>query len=233
MFLSYIFPLVYLVVDFERSQGHTFSAPLGLFKELIITSKHFYFNSLALTLNFNMPMLLASQFLSPGSIGLVAAAKGLSELLFSRLASAFQTKLFSLISNAGPELENLKKITVQVFLICFSLLLIFFLVVFTFSEFLMLTLYGQEFKKSHHLVRIFTCGALIYYSCFVFVPYLQGSGYLNLLKYFYFFAAGFQLVAGFIFFEVDSGSEIAVISVISMLILSLIISVFFFKEELI
>ena len=84
-------------------------------------------------INLSMPLIIASQFLSPASIGVFSVAKSLSETIFSRISAAFHTILYSYISNIESANDGVK-VAIKTSIVLTIILSLIYIAFYTFSS---------------------------------------------------------------------------------------------------
>jgi len=224
---SYIPTLLFLIFYFQIKFGHSFNYSKKYFHALLESGSQYYLMGIGSQINLSMPLIIASQFLSPVGIGIFTVAKNLSEMIFSRISSAFHTILYSYISNSSDSKKENIIITAKAFIILFLLLSLIYVVFLLYSEFIVGLLYGEQFSDVSDLLGIIMIGYVLYYSSLVFNNYLYGIGRIQRLKYFYFSVAFLQYLLGFIFILVGSIVDLSYVSMTSMGTLSLIFLLYF------
>jgi O-antigen/teichoic acid export membrane protein len=231
LLVSYLAILSLLVFYFQINFGHDFSAPKQLFSTLFVSGRQFYFMTIASTINISMPMILATQFLSPVNLGLFSVAKSFSETLFSRLASSFYAVLYAFIAHSKDLLMKKMNDTIKTYFILLVALSLVVITLYLFGDKIINLVYGLDYLASAPILKILMIGYGFYYSSLILVQYFQGIGNIAKIKYFYIFTASLQFLLGFHFINIKSISSIAYICSVSMSILSLLLIAYFFIER--
>ena len=221
VFFSYLLPLLFLILYFQFRYRHTFSLSYQRFRELLKSGTEYYMIGISSQINLSMPLIIASQFLSPASIGVFSVAKSLSETIFSRISAAFHTILYSYISNIESANDGVK-VAIKTSIVLTIILSLIYIAFYTFSSSLINLLYGEEFNEASTLIKPIMLGYVLYYSAQTLNNYLYGIGKIDLLKYFYSIAILFQIIIGFILYMVDSSKDLAYLSMFNMILLSII-----------
>ena len=127
-------------------------------------------------INFSIVLVIASQYLSATNIGVLHTARSLSDLVYSRLASATSGILYPLISNMSGGDKEKKALIITIFTRVFIVFTTLYLVLFFNWDRIVMLIYGADFLKVSELMNYLGIGSVIYFSTGVLVEYLKGSG---------------------------------------------------------
>ena len=173
---SFITILVVMIIDFHLKHGKPVLPQHVLNLSLLKKGWNYYFLGITSQINFSVVLIIASQYLTGANIGVFYTAKSLSDLFYSRLASAASGILYPLISNMEGGTKEKKAITVSVYIRVSLLFVACYFLLFFNWDFLVIVLYGAEYQKVGEIMNYLGVGSVVYFSTTLLVAYLGGTG---------------------------------------------------------
>jgi len=113
---SFFLILIVMLLDFHLKHGRPIFPNFDLSLSLLKRGGNYYALGISSQMNFSIVLIIASQYLTATNIGIFYTAKSLTDLVYSRLASAASGILYPLVSNMEGGTKEKKSITFHVFI---------------------------------------------------------------------------------------------------------------------
>ena len=195
LIVSYGVNLIFLIIRLHTEIGvRPEKIPDALFSELIKRGFQYYLIGISSTLNNSVSLIFVTQLFGPYIIGIFVLAKNLSELIYSRIGAAFNTIIYTTISNSREDEYSAYELANQIFKTIFKSFLFIYFITFFVWEAAIKFFYGDSYLNAVNIILILSVGFLIFSSTQILINYFYGIGQEYIVKYFYFSGFFIQLI---------------------------------------
>lgn len=173
---SFFLVLTVMFVEFHLKYGIITLPNLDLSFSLLKRGSNYYILGIFSQMNFSIVLIVASQYLTATNVGIFYTARSLSDLIYSRLASAGSGILYPLISNMRGSIKEKKSIVFEVFIRTIFIFFVFYLILFFNWDLLITFLYGSQYSRASEIMNYLGIGSFVYFVTALLMEYLKGTG---------------------------------------------------------